>query len=375
MRKYLGRDGHTVTSTLRVCNQGRQSFNVSTVRFYKGTLFNPEGHELIAEGWWTVEPGSCSDVYSDDWSNYVFLGFMQRDASGSPQGAVFTLQGQMFSSPYGYQNANRSFCVKMQKFAYRGTAKNLSEDCAQDASYMMLPYSVLFQTDERSGTYTLNLNLEQNARLVPLRSGGGAAPTTSAPARAPKPGEEGTRNATFLGRRVVRWLTGGGRWYWEDGKPLDEGLNLTGKSFSVLFDPQPMYDRVPEAVDRNIDTILQTQEAGTKLGVTPSGTLVLTSPDGMVKRTNFLALDLDNARTTDGALHPFVFANCRGDGRENECVISVASDGMLSVSTSLTLDVKNPTDGQLVVSALRALAGLFKGATYNVETVTGPPEP
>jgi uncharacterized membrane protein len=153
----------------RVCNQFEQRLSVAF-----GYVDRTKG--WVAQGWWVINPGQCTNVHGDDLDNRYYYVFAQPTAGGPP-----------------WKGGKVAFCIQDKSFLlYQAEyGKNTAEDCAKAGLQSAAFISVDVGPGEKNHTFNFSGNASPNPVAVAPPSGPpvAAAPPPSQPpvAVAPRP--------------------------------------------------------------------------------------------------------------------------------------------------------------------------------------------
>lgn len=126
-------------SVVNICNKGDASLNVTTAVYSKSIWFGDSYH---ITGWYVVDPGKCTVVYSSEDPEDVYFGFT---FLGSDQNLR-----KYVSEPRGgddlFKAVSQNFCVAIgQVFDYKTKTKGIGDGC--QAGFLPLEFSLYAALD------------------------------------------------------------------------------------------------------------------------------------------------------------------------------------------------------------------------------------
>ncbi len=158
---------------LSICNDGNTELSVATARETNDAFV----HALEVEGWWTVEPGDCTMVFTHFNSTFAYLAFAYNDRSGG-FGFVTEVDSEDRSEPVSssrtFQWSRERLCVPLDSFNYSGNLEELGH-CPRSNEYHLTAFPLYFepQYDLRLPghvSYKFWLKADIDASVTPFRT-------------------------------------------------------------------------------------------------------------------------------------------------------------------------------------------------------------
>lgn len=381
--------------TLNLCNDG--AVRVSVASAIENSFWFEPGHTWKVSGWMQIRPRDCAAIDTDSghpiYLAFTFTDIVQRwgtaDFDPNPGDDVF-------------QRANTNLCVDRAQFSYTRGGSDPGGPCKE--GYFPIRASTYFDPDE-GGPYTLHFALNPQDLATPIIAPANASATSDshmgariagaavglgvliagkilldhiasdsaasgAPTDAPKPFAPGTLNATLFARRVVRRASGDGRWFFENGTPVNPIYGLDGQTMSDLLDPpqqrvatDPAVTSLAQALTRAFGTTPWRQRSQ----ITDVGRFYYAFEDekGLLHEAwvNLSTLDFARVQHLTGQGYTGLEIPCTGD---RGCMVgddrdSAGHPSNTHVYASINLYFGDDNNGRQAWSALQKLRNLYPG--------------
>lgn len=140
-------------ASLKLCNKGSLTIDVATALSTTDILFRKNWE---VKGWTRIPPGSCESVYSENTNDPAYIAFGFAGSTGARHAAQVEPKDQRknyWGRPV-FNKADKKFCVRADKFAYRSYDADPGSDCetlhvssSDKGQYFAFPAALYFQPD------------------------------------------------------------------------------------------------------------------------------------------------------------------------------------------------------------------------------------
>ena len=358
---------------IRICNKGDAVLDVARVVYVHSLLF---GDSYQAKGWYSVDPGNCEAVYSDD-RDPVYLGFVYRDFQNTRR--MYANQPKE-DSPF-FRAVREQFCVSPKEpFAYKAQTREALRNCQPGFQPLIFSLYVSQVSDDYDGV-SYGVAPDRTVTGFPVfdwQPPAGAIPKLSA---------QGTRSAFLQSAQIVAWNFGNDQqWYYDNGTPVPGAFRLTGVLESPLFDSRFKDGKIPadgwRAKIIQLEDSIKNQLARGSVFLEEFGDWICNVYNARYYCAHLYALDFEKAEVVNapGFVHllipcrngivrggaPYGDALCsvhgmewkEGDSTANK-VVFIGRDMNASVQTDTLFVVANQESGKAILSALSQLTVEF----------------